>query len=207
VADWFRRFGDIPGVAYMPPSNFDRSKLSGHDAVPEIHVYEFDGRRRENLMWRFDGRATSASPAHELAFGSNAVDQPTAEILQRVAEGLELPGEPSDYHFLIQGSAGALWDRRRAEPWALAEVERLCRLDIQLVQALPSAVMADDRAEPKFFRITTFPLLIGLYEREGFLREALEVAEMAVRYGQEDRLRNQLVERIQAVEAEANVGP
>jgi hypothetical protein len=50
-------------------------------------------------------------------------------------------------------------------------------------------------------------LLIGLYEREGFLREALEVAEMAVRYGQEDRLRNQLVERIQAVEAEANVGP
>jgi hypothetical protein len=126
-------------------------------------------------------------------------------VLQRVAESLELPGQPSDYHFLIQGCALALWNRRRAEPEVLQEVERLCWLDIQLVQARPDAVTHEYSEEWKFFAIAAFATLIELYQREGFLHEALEVAQLGVRYGQTEAVRDELLERIKALEAEANV--
>jgi hypothetical protein len=203
VPDWFRRFGDIPGVSFAPPPGLDRRHLAGHDATPEVHVYDFGDKRRETLWWPAGEGGSSASPVHARAFG-DASQEATDTLLRRVAEGLELPGEPSDYHFLIQGCALALWNRRRAEPEVLPEVERLCWLDLQLVQSRPEAVTDEYSEQRRFYSIPTFHTLIELYQREGFLRDALEVAELGVRCGQSEAVRDELLERMQAVEAEAD---
>jgi hypothetical protein len=202
MVDWFRRLGDIPNVSFEGVPSVDPKRLRGYGAVPEIQVYDFDGKRREALWWPEAGGGTSASPAHGRAFG-DSLDATTAKLLKNVYEGLELPGEPSDYHFLVQGCVSELWKRRREEPDVLEEIEKLCKLDIQLVQAQPDAVSDQYSGEPKFYSIPTFGILIDLYEREGFLTEALEVAELAARYGQGDRERIDLRERIAAVENES----
>ena len=67
--------GDIPGLDYEPPAAVDRTALPHHDAVPEVHRFEFDGRVRESLSWDYaeDGEQldTSASPAHGVAFSGS----------------------------------------------------------------------------------------------------------------------------------------
>ena len=198
---WFRRFGEIPGITYESPADVSGRKLPGRDAVPEIHVFELEGKRHETLWWPARGGGGSASPAHERAFGDfSGVTTPA--LLKNCHEGLELPGEPSDYHFLIQGSANALWARRREEPQFLADMERLCQLDIQLIEAVPGAVQYESGEGASFYSVAAFSLLINLYEREGALHEALDIAERASRCGQGDDVREQLVERIAMVESE-----
>lgn len=201
VIDWFRRFADIPGVTYQTPSGVDRRMLPGHDAVPEVHVHEFEGKRSESLWWPEKDGGGSASPARGRAF-ANLREAPTAELLKYCFEGLELPGQPSDYHFLIQGCASELWRRRRREPEVLDDVERLCQLDIQLIEARPDAVRDEFSDEPNFYHVMSFSILIELYEREGFLREALGVAEQAARYGQGLEARDRLAERVASLENE-----
>jgi hypothetical protein len=205
VPKWFRRFGAIPGVVCEPPRLLDRRKLAGHDAVPEQYGHEFEGKRRETLWWpgQGDGGGSSASPAHRRAFVDSR-HASTATVLRHAYEGLELPGEPSDYHFLIQGCAEQLWIRRRDELSVVAEVEKLCWLDIKLVQACPDAVSDEYSEDQRFYAILAFPRLIEIYEREGALAEALEVADVAVRYGQCEDARQRIVERIAAVEAETS---
>ncbi len=202
MVEWFRRFGDIPGLSFEGSTSVDRSKLPGYDAVPELSVYEFEGKQREWLWWPADGGVSSASPAHHRAFGDPAEGVPTAELLQNLHEGLELPGEPSDYHFLIQGCMSELWNRRRKEPEVLEHVEKLAWLDLQLIEARPDAAMYKFSGEFKSFSVGAFSILIDLYEREGFLHEALDVAERAARYGQGDEARHRLLKRIAAVENE-----
>lgn len=198
---WFRRFGDIPGVTYETPSGLDPKKLPEYGVVPEISVYEFEGKRRETLWWPEDGGRTSASPAKNRMAG-HFTTVSTREILVNCLEALELPGEPVDYHFLIQRCAGALWNRRRKEPDFLDDVEKLCWLDIQLIQARPDTVRIEGSDEPRFYYVSAFLILIDLYQREGFLREALDVAELAARYGQGLIARDRLAERLAAVENE-----
>jgi len=141
VPEWFRRFGDIPGVVYASPEQIDGSSLAGRDDVPEVQTFRFDGELEETLSWPAgDGsRGGSASPVHYRAFSTypDTRNVPAASLLRNVSEGLERPGEPSDYHFLIQQSANELWRRRRKEPELVGEVERLCWLDIGLIQARP----------------------------------------------------------------------
>jgi hypothetical protein len=199
--EWFRRFGDISGVRFEGAPGIRRESLSGHDATPEFHSFEMDGTRRNSLWWRENGGGGSASPAHHRAFG-DVRTVGTADIVRNVYEGLELPGEPSDYHFLIQAAANELWGRRREDPGVLEEVERLCWLDIQLVEARPDAASDEFSDEPRFHAILTFGILINLYEREGFLPEALDVAQRAARCGQGDAAEQELMRRVQAVEAE-----
>lgn len=193
---WFRRFGDIPGVTYETPSGLDPKKLPGYGVVPKIDVFEFEGKRRQTLSWPGYG---GASPAQRRLEG-DFTTVPAREILTNCLEGLELPGQPSDYHFLIQGCASGLWGRRR-EPDFLDDVEKLCWLDIQLIQACPDTFRNEFSDEPRFPLVLTFSILIDLYEREGFLREALDVAERAARYGQLDAC-DRLAKRITAVENE-----
>lgn len=201
MVDWFRRFSEIPGVTFARPAGVDPTSLPGYGVVPETRVYEFEGRRREALSWPAESGVGSASPAHARAFG-NFRDAPAAEWLKHCYEGLELPGVPSDYHFIIQACAGALWSRRRREPQALEDVERLCWLDIQLIEARPETIEYEHEDEPMFYRVLTFAILIDLYEREGYLREALAVADTAARHGQGPEARDRLAQRIAVVENE-----
>jgi hypothetical protein len=123
-------------------------------------------------------------------------------VLRHLSETLELPGEPADYHFAIQHVLGVLWDRRRTEPEVLAIVERLAWTDLDLAQARPDAVSIDMDGHRKFVAVSAFKVLITLYEREGALREALEVADLALRYDQQQAKREELGGRLAAMEAE-----
>ena len=39
MPEWFRRFGDISGVAYTSPEQIDRTSFGGRDDVPEAHTF------------------------------------------------------------------------------------------------------------------------------------------------------------------------
>ncbi len=194
--EWFRRLADVPGVPYEGSSSIDRSELDGHDSEPTLHEFEFDGEVRRSLNWPTPGGSTSASPVHQRAFGSRDAESPYS-ALRELEETLELPGELSDYHFAIQGTCQAVFDKRRQDFKLLKEVERLCWLDVALIEAHPSVA----EYEPgKFFRVVGYEMLMRLYEGEGYFAEALEVAQRSAQLGQEysldraQRLRTRLAE-------------
>jgi hypothetical protein len=201
MVEWFRRFGDIPGISYVKPVQIDPSALEGYIAVPRQSVFDAGGKHYESLMWSYGDQLTSASPAHSRAFVAQRA-MSSAELVNNCFEGLELPGEPRDYHFLIQGAADELWRRRRQEPDLIAEVERLLWLDLDLVGAKPDSFTYDQGEGARYVEILAFGMLVALFEREGALHEALKVAERAERYGQCERGRDELRERIGAVERE-----
>jgi hypothetical protein len=198
--EWFRRLGDIPGVDYARDPRVNRSKLPGHDDVPETISHEFQGTRRTGLSWPIGSGSGSASPAqrhHSVKSGATA-----AELLLHMTEGLELPGIPSDYHFIIQGSVEALWTRRREEPEVFEVVEKLCWLDISLIRAKPGSVSIETSSKQNLVRVIAFQRLIDLYEREGFLRDALYVATLAASFEQGDVYVERLRDRIATLDAE-----
>lgn len=118
---------------------------------------------------------------------------PATALLRNLYEGLELPGEPSDYHFLIQHVADELLRRRRNESGLLGEVERLCWPDIGLIQACPDAASHVIDEQRQFYSISGFRLLIQLYEDRGDLNDALRIAEIAPGYGQCEDARQRLL--------------
>lgn len=196
---WYRRLGDIPGVDYRAEHPIDRRRLQGHDAVARIEHYGGE----PSLSWQAGpGGSSSSSPAHERAFGDEMRDRPTGEVLLNLAETLEVPGEASDYHFAIQHAVDILWSRRRTEPDVLDEVERLCWLDLRLIEAQPDAVRFEHEGKSSFVQVTGLKTLITLYEREGYLREALAVAERAERFDQLHDKAGELRDRLAVVEAE-----
>jgi hypothetical protein len=202
VGKWFQRFGDTPGVSYTTPAGIDRRRLPHADAQPQIHTWDDE----RHLSWPGgEGSgvlSTSASPAHQRAFGTDLAGMSTVAALQHLGETLELPGEPTDYHFAIQNVLEALWKRRRTEPTVLTTIEQLAWLDLNLAEARPDSVSTDVQGEQKYYTIRAFQYLITLYEREGALREALEVAGLAVRYEQQQAKRDELVGRVTALGTE-----
>jgi hypothetical protein len=111
-------------------------------------------------------------------------------------EALELPGEPSDYHFALMGVYQALWQRRRNAPELLTEIETLCLLDIHLVEAQPSIVVNVYGNGPRFLQVPAFSQLIQLYEREGFLHAAIDIASRAQPFEQQNVRLAELQERL-----------
>jgi hypothetical protein len=188
MPEWFHRFGDIPGVGYTTPAEIDRTKLPGYNRVPRTHEARPTLQLDEWLEWPAadGGRGGSASPVHDHAFSGsrNLRKAPAAALLRHLAEGLELPGEPSDYHFLIQNCIDELWPRGRKEPDLVTEIERLSWLDMTLVQACPDAVSVVTDEKTQYYAIKAFYLLIQLYEGRGDLAKALAVAEVAVTFDQ-----------------------
>jgi hypothetical protein len=192
---------EIPKISYEGSPRVDRAKLPGHDHEPTVEVYDFDGERQEHLSWpSVSGGSSSASPVHRRAFGEGPEAVSREDLLWWIEETLEQPGELSDYHFAIQSFCEAAYKRRQEDPAVLADVERFCFVDIELVENYPETI----EYEPgKFYRVLAFDRLVSLYEREGYLREALEVAERGLACGQElARKVEELRERVAALEAE-----
>lgn len=179
---WFHRMGDIPGIDWRSPG-VERTRLPRHDAKPELRVYEFGGRRHESLWWETPEGGASSSPAQDWTHTEE--EQTSEQILKRVYQAIELPGEAADYHFAIQSAAGTLWNRRRDDPNLILRVEELCWLDIHLVEACPQAVAYDGQDGQTYYAITAFHTLISLYEREGYLDDALAVVDRAARFGRQ----------------------
>jgi len=125
------------------------------------------------------------------------------ELLDNLWKTLETPGEAADYHFAIQTTAGYLYGRRLDEPGILSWSEWLSWLDVRLIQAVPSAVWTEDAdGSGTYYQVAAFHTLLDLYQREGFLGEALQVAEIARSFGQNADLRPQIEERIELLRAE-----
>jgi hypothetical protein len=216
---WFRRLAEVPGVNYQSATSIDRTKLPGHDLVPKVDRYSFDGRTHESLSWPTPEGSTSASPAAEWKTEPRKGETEAQTTLRQLQEALELPGTLSNYHFLIQGSHEALRSFAREEPWVLDEVEKLCWLDIRLINAHPSIatlepiavddeemakVIAERRGDRKFFHVLAFHQLISMYEREGYLREALDVAKIGQKFEQCLGKVEEIEERIRLAEAQAD---
>lgn len=202
--EWFIRFGDIPGVTYTTPVGINRSKLKNASARPEVFAY---GDNQQTLHWPMKGGSTSASPAATRLQDVDLSTKPTASVLRYLDETLELPGQPQDYHFVIQSVLEALWSRRQREPAVLETTERVAWLDMDLIRARPDTItneyVAAHDGQPRFFQVNAFARLIKLYEREGALWEALEVAELAARFEQHEAKREELAGRLAALAAEA----
>lgn len=208
---WFPRLGDVPGIEYRVHEAIDRTRLAGHDAIPRIERYEFDGRVHESMYWPTKDGSTSASPANTWETKPLEHETTGQTVLRQLRESLELPGTLSDYHFAIQHGHDELRANAREEPWVLAEVERLCWLDIKLIEQYPETITLEPitiqdeemaklaierRRDRRFFSVSAFHQLIGMYEREGYLNEALEVAKIAERFEQYPGKTEELTERI-----------
>src|SRR5436190_10630014 len=97
-AVWYKRLADIPGVRYSGDQE-RRKKLANGNVTPSVQRFDFDGRQHVSLMWRTRNGESSASHVHEQAFRDHGSETPEA-TRERVLDTLELPGTPSDYHFL-----------------------------------------------------------------------------------------------------------
>jgi hypothetical protein len=195
--EWFNRLADVPGVMYEGSQTVDRTVLPGHDLEPVVEEFEIAGELHRSILWTTpEGIFTSASPVQQRGFGSGE-DATPREALRRLEETLELPGEIPDYHFAIQNVYGAAYKGRREDPLLLKEVERLCWLDINLVESYPQIVESESG---KFARVLAYERLVRLYEGEGYFREALEVAERSLRMGQEHL--SDAVNRLRSIRAE-----
>jgi hypothetical protein len=200
--EWFRRLADIPGVGYAGSPGVDRARLAGRDEVPRIIAYDFDGHRRRSLQWSLQGGSTTASPAQRHGLQAPREDQTLEAVLRRMHEAIEVPGQASDYHFAIQGCLQSLWQRRAEAPAMLDQFEQLCWLDIRLIEARPAIIQFERDGKVEFARVLGVEYLARLYERNGYLAEALEVAQRLRSLGQGIADIDGLRARLTLVEAE-----
>lgn len=198
----YTRLADMQELSYKTPPGIDRRTLPNHNLRPNISTYSFDGKPRVSVMWDMgNGGSTSQSPA--AAWGNfGSMDIPWPDVLRRLFEALELPGSVSDYHTAIWRTFDALWDRRRQDPDILPELERLCLLDLKLMEFLPEMARVSPDHMPQMVHVPATRHLIRLYEREGFVAEALEIARRGVALGQEPAEAQRLEARLRDLEAE-----
>ncbi len=188
---WFRCFAEVPGVGYTSDPQ-RRARLRDRDAVPEVHSFDLGGERTTSLSWRTAEGSTSASPVHRLAFGDFGKES-SEQARDRVLSALELPGEIMDYHFAIQHVADLLYKRRRAQPSQLALVEWLAWFDARLVEAHDHFFRISPGSD-EYLSVFSLDFLVRLHQREGYLHEALALAERFARF----RLRVDIVTELRA---------
>ena len=82
----------------------------------------------------------------------------------------------------------------------MGEIEQVCWLDIRLIQVYPNIVQVNN--DQGFLSILPFHYLISLYEQEGYLAEALQVAEIAVKFNQKLPALDRIKSRIAHLECE-----
>ncbi|MFE3032558.1 hypothetical protein ACFXKY_13025 [Streptomyces canus] len=185
----------IPGVQFTGSPGVVREALAAAGVRPEVSY--------GSLMWPSTEGRTSATPASRHV----PVEASGADLVCRVWEALELPGEAMDYHFILQGAVDRLWSGRRSYPVGLELLEVFALLDLELMEAAPQAVSFDTSSVPtSFVHVTSVPRLVMLLEREGAFAAALEVARRLARFEQGEDAVARLSEKIGALAAEATVG-
>lgn len=187
---WFERLADVPGIDYQPFAAVDRERLPGHDARP-----------LGSGLWPIPTGSAVSSPAWWWMMHHQGKSNSPTDVRQRMAEALELPGYLGDYASSIGMGAEALWRLRAHAGWVPAEVETLCWLQIQLAELVrEDPEVRADQAHP--VRLSGAEMLIDLYAREGYLNEAVEVAETIIQLGQPCPRVEGLRERMSRVRAE-----
>ena len=200
MSQWFHRLADVPNVHYPGSPGVERSRLPGYNATATLHRFTFDGKQHESLTWKTREGETSACPASQWQTTPRPGETPAQTALRQLRERVELPGELSSYHFAIQQAIQELWRLRTQESWALEEMEKLCWLDIRLITRSLKEFQHEDG---NLLTIYAVDRLLTLFEREGYLHEALELAEFAVKLGAGEGLAEKLRERVALLDAEA----
>ena len=200
--NWFPRFAEIPGIEYEPPPGLDFRCLPGRGQIPEISYYDFDGKKRKSIMWKSGDISSGASPAHDWKTVPRQGESEATTFLRQAYETLELPGTLSDYHFALQRTHDELNKFIGKESWVPAEIEKLCRLNVRLLEKHPETVSYENDEGVNYARVTAFNRLIGLYENEGYLRDALEIAKIAIRFDYGSETVEELEKRIKLMEIE-----
>lgn len=195
MATWFERMAAIPGVRFTGSPGVVRDSLAEARVRPEVSY--------GSPMWPTAEGTTSATPTSR-----HVPEEASGEdLVARVWEALELPGEPMDYHFVLQGAVNRLWSGRRSYPDGLELLEVFALLDLELMEAAPEAVSFDTGSHPaSFVHVASVPRLVMLLEREGAFGEALGVARRLARFNQGEDAVGRLSEKIGALAAEAAVG-
>jgi hypothetical protein len=224
---WFRRMGDIPGLDYEPPVPVDRGSLPGHDStatvksstnfsalladLPEEARKELGDLPEvpelpDRLTWTYPGQEYGGSASPAKAFERELDREASStQVLEHLWKTLELPGEPVDYHFALQNAVRQLWDwkRRRREPELVEWVEWVSLLNLRLVKAHPEAVWFDHPGtEAQYVQVLAFGHLRQIYEAEGFLPDALDIAKQAAEFDQMQEVAKALETRLIALQAE-----
>ncbi len=188
--DWVQRIGAISGLHHETAANINVRGLPGYGLTPSVRKYSFEGAARADLEWRWpDGSTTGYSPSS--AWVNVEGEFTAAEKVLRLDESLELPGTPSEYHFALLRTYEFLWPSRRRQCEILSDIERLCLLDIQLVETVPSIINSDG----VIFSVPAFIHLIQLYELDGYLEDAFHLARRAAAIGQNEDNVNRLEKR------------
>lgn len=199
---WVPRLADVPQVGYSGHSSVDRRRLPGHDIRPEICTSDFDPTLGKWLMWPTAGGSTSASPARNWFAVDDRQRVGASIILRQIRETLELPGTAADYHFSLLAACQTLWRRFRHDAGTLLALEELCLLDIVLVEARQDIVNDGTSDDPEWLSIPVFDVLIQLYEREGYIQDALAIARRGANLGQDDDQVQRLEQCVAALRAE-----
>jgi hypothetical protein len=178
---WLSSFNSIPGVAWEPLVAINVSSLRDRDATASVRrweSYSTPGEFHESLEWKSAaGRELHGSPANKHAEDDGRMLTPEGQA-QRVSEALNLPGAPSDYHFLMLHAYEALWNARSRDVRAFGWIERLCLADISMFEALPGLAARADGGTIGIDTIPAFPAfnrLTAMYQREGFLALAADL--------------------------------
>lgn len=198
---WYERLAAVPGVAYSTPPGVYRPDLPARFLKPKLDVFTFDSKRHESLSWPTDDGSTSASPAQRWLPESDSRNPPPALILKRVYEQLELPGVASDYHFALLQAYEALAPHARRNPDLHEQIERLCLIDIALLEQQPDIVRDEFDPNRPPYRVPAYERLIYLYERNGLLDDALSIARRAAAAGHDGEV-ERLEELLAAIRAE-----
>lgn len=199
MSQWFRCLAEAPRIGYRSHPFIQRSSLPGHNIVPDSSSRE----DRSWLLWPTADGSTSFSPAKSWQTQPQPGETQAQICIRQLYESLELPGVIVDYHFALAGCCDELWKLRQQDGWIVSEIEKLCWLDIRLVQAYPQIVVYPHDSQD-FLRISVFGLLLNLYEREGYLQEALMVAKIAVDFRQGADALQRIQSRLANLEAEEN---
>lgn len=197
---FYARLAEIQGIGHETPPGIERDALPHRDLRPKTSTVTYGGKQVSYVSWHLGNVITSQSPASAWATSGDPKSS-WPDLLRRLFEALELPGSVADYHQVILRAFDALWERRREDPDILPEVERLCLLDLKLMEIHPDLT----RVFPNTSHMVHVPAtayLIRLYEREGSIAEALDVARRGVDLGQEPSESHRLEALLRDLEAE-----
>jgi hypothetical protein len=202
-AEWFNGLRSVPGIGYTGHPDVDRTKVPGYDTKPDITTFDVGEKKHVSVMWPMrDGGHTSQSPASAWSSHGDARTAEPEDVIRSLYEALELPGTISDYHFKMLGTCGVLWSLRKRRPDLLSELERILLLDVSLIQAHGESLVFEHNGDRHMPRVPAFDQLIALYEREGFVHEALAVAKLAMAADQGSADEERLLERLAELQAE-----
>ena len=209
MVSWFARFFDVLGDT----KNSSSSTGGRQDRIiaqqvqprlqPRLHSFMFNGIQQDTLYWPTSSGETTASPAQRWQSERLPEESEGRFVLRQLAEALEQPGTLADYHFRIQGCCNVLWGLRRDEPELLDELEHLCLLDLQLIEAYPALISFDNQPAPGL-HVEDCHRLVYFYERDGYLQDALLIALRGQRLNPQTMSQDvaRLRERVARLEAE-----